>query len=130
MRGGSSEAIFWEGPLQGTRAALPSVPYRADLSARVWHRAKFNHKVLKGATSMFDIIRLPSNHDLVGPSRVTNHAAGMVSNLMVRLLLVRLALACCKPRIQVADHRARHKMLAQSVAITAVVGLIGFAIIH
>ena len=49
---------------------------------------------------------------------------------MVRLLLVRLALACCKPRIQVADHRARHKMLAQSVAITAVVGLIGFAIVH
>jgi|tagenome__1003787_1003787.scaffolds.fasta_scaffold20988645_2 hypothetical protein len=48
---------------------------------------------------------------------------------MVRLLLVRLALACCKPRTQVAVGRAR-KMLAQRVAITAVVGLIGFAIIH
>ena len=49
---------------------------------------------------------------------------------MVRLLLVRLALACCKPRTQLAEGRAHHKTLAQSVAITAVVGLIGFAIIH
>ena len=48
---------------------------------------------------------------------------------MVRLLLVRLAWACCKPRTQVAEGRARKK-LAQSVAVTAVVGLIGFAIIH
>ena len=65
-----------------------------------------------------------------GPSRVSNHAAGMVSNLMVRLLLVRLALACCKPRILVAEARAPIRCLARSVAITAVVGLIGFAIIH
>ena len=44
----------------------------------------------------------------------------MVSNLMVRLLLVRLAWACCKPRTQVAEGRARKK-LAPSVAVTAVV---------
>ena len=31
MSEGSSEAIFWEGPLQGTRAVLPSALHRASL---------------------------------------------------------------------------------------------------
>src|SRR5215208_864993 len=61
-------------------------------------------------------------HETSGDS---DHVAGMVSKLMVRLLLVRLAWACCKPRTQVAEGRARKK-LAPSVAVTAVVGLIGF----
>ena len=75
-----------------------------------------------------DVLTYGDRPDPVTAEDDSDHVAGMVSNLMVRLLLVRLAWACCKPRTQVAE--GRRKKLAQSVAVTAVVGLIGFAIIH
>jgi hypothetical protein len=51
---------------------------------------------------------------------------------MVRLLLVRLALACSKSRQPAVAGRVRSRnmILAGSLTITALVGLIGFTLVH
>jgi hypothetical protein len=51
---------------------------------------------------------------------------------MVRLLLVRLALACSKSRHPAAPGRVRTRnmILAGSLTITALVGLIGLTLVH
>ena len=54
-----------------------------------------------------DVLTYGDRADPVTAEDDSDHVAGMVSNSMVRLLLVRLAWACCKPRTQVAEGRAR-----------------------
>ena len=52
-------------------------------------------------------------------------------NFMVRLLLVRLALACSKSRPAAPGRvRSRNMILAGSLTITALVGLIGLTLVH
>jgi hypothetical protein len=55
-----------------------------------------------------------------------------VQNFIVRLLLVRLALACSKSRQPAVAGRirSRNMILAGSLTITALVGLIGFTLVH
>jgi hypothetical protein len=69
--------------------------------------------------------------DPLGPSGPEHHAAG-VQNFIVRLLLVRLALACSKSRQPAVAGRirSRNMILAGSLTITALVGLIGFTLVH
>jgi hypothetical protein len=55
-----------------------------------------------------------------------------VQNFVVRLLLVRLAVACSKPLHPAAAGRIRPRnmILAGGLTITALVGLIGFTLAH
>jgi hypothetical protein len=67
--------------------------------------------------------------DPLGPSGPEHHACS-VQNFVVRLLLVRLALACSKPRGRPGRIRPRNMILAGGLTITALVGLIGFTLAH